>query len=319
MHILFTNFLCYNETIPQQDLKITFTKRINKSLYGGMGVNMNHFDRKTELLDGLETDYMRVLYYDFDKKLKEDYKSYEHIRLCTIIEGEKIVKVNNGTEITYNHNDFIILPPYSTVNMEINTPTKALVFEIYDSLIDTVAKKICTESKIDLNCDMNKQIFHEKITPVFKNSVDRILLSALSEAKDKEFLVDLYAQEMTYHLFKMKNVHDILHVNSDNFIQLSIKMMKENIAEGITISEIAFALNMSPANFSVKFKKVLGVTPNDYLTTLKLSEAKKRLKEKNVTEVAYDLGYENISHFISLFKEKFGVTPKQYILSANTS
>jgi AraC-like DNA-binding protein len=36
------------------------------------------------------------------------------------------------------------------------------------------------------------------------------------------------------------------------------------------------------------------------------------LKEKNVTEVAYDLGYENISHFISQSKKKYGYTPKQH-------
>jgi len=39
---------------------------------------------------------------------------------------------------------------------------------------------------------------------------------------------------------------------------------------------------------------------------------------KNVTEVAYDLGYENISHFIKLFKDKFGMTPKKYMLYEET-
>jgi len=36
------------------------------------------------------------------------------------------------------------------------------------------------------------------------------------------------------------------------------------------------------------------------------------LKMKIVTEIAYNLGYENISHFIGLFKEKFRMTPKKY-------
>ena len=53
----------------------------------------------------------------------------------------------------------------------------------------------------------------------------------------------------------------------------------------------------------------MGMTPNDYLTSLKLNEAARLLKFSSVTEVAYDLGYENISHFIKLFKKKFGLTP----------
>ncbi len=56
------------------------------------------------------------------------------------------------------------------------------------------------------------------------------------------------------------------------------------------------------------------MTPNDYLTNLKLNEVARFLKFSSVTEVAYDLGYENISHFIKLFKKKFGLTPKQYSL-----
>jgi AraC-like DNA-binding protein len=62
-------------------------------------------------------------------------------------------------------------------------------------------------------------------------------------------------------------------------------------------------------------KKVLllyGITPKEYITNQKLAQAKEMLKNQNVTEVAYDLGYENISHFIALFKAKYGITPKQY-------
>lgn len=278
---------------------------------------MNNFDRKTELAHGLETDYLRVLYYDFSDKYKGDYKSYEHSRLCTIIDGEKKVKINNGDHLIYNDKDFLVLPPKSTVNMEINKPTKALVFEINGSLIDSVTKKVCMEFDSDLSCDINKNILCEKITPAVHGSIGRILNTALSNEKNKEFLVDLYAQEMAYNLIKIKSVHDMLNVDSQNFIHLSVKMMKDKISEGITIAEIAYALNMSAANFSAKFKRIMGISPNEYFKNLKLIEAKKRLKAKSVTEVAYDLGYENVSHFIGLFKDRFGMTPKKYMLSEN--
>lgn len=276
---------------------------------------MDNFDRKTELAHGLETDYLRVLYYDFNNKYTGDYKSYDHLRLCTIIEGEKKVKINNNNYFTYNNKEFIVIPPNSTVNLEINAPTKALVFEINSSLIDSITQKVCIEFENDLSCDINKNILHKKINPSLHNSFEKILNTALSSEKNKEFLVDLYAQEMAYNLIKIKGVHDILNVDSKNFVHISVKMMKENISEGITISEIAYALNMSPANFCVKFKKVMGVSPNEYFKNIKLLEAKKMLKMKSVTEVSYDLGYENISHFIGLFKDKFGMTPKKYMLN----
>lgn len=274
---------------------------------------MNTLDRKAELVHGLETDYLRVLYYDFEELYKGDYNSYEYNRVCTIISGEKKVKINDEHVFQYNQKEFIILPPNSTVNLEINTPTKALVFEIYNALIDTVSQKVLVEFEANLNLDRNKSITYEKVNPQVYYSMNKILHTALSKEKNKEFLVDLYAQEMTYNLLKIKSVHDILSMKAKHFIATSIRMMKENIFEGITIAEIAYSLNMSPANFSIKFKKAMGISPNEYFKHLKLIEAKKLLRFKNVTEVAYDLGYDNISHFIHLFKEKFGMTPKKYI------
>lgn len=214
---------------------------------------MDNFDRKVELVNGLETDFLRILYYDFNNKYKNDYKSYEHSRLCTIIEGEKKVKINNKESFTYGNKDFIVLPPNSTVNFEINVPTKALVFEIYDSLIENITEKVNIEFETRLNTDVKENILFQKITPLINNSINKILRTALSCDKNKEFLIDLYAQEMTYNLIKIRSVHDMLNSNSNNFVQRSIKMMNENLSKNLAISDIAEALNMSNANFSTKF------------------------------------------------------------------
>lgn len=273
---------------------------------------MNKFDRNLELSDGLETEYLRLLYYDFNKYYNDIYKSYEYKRLCTIIDGEKKVKINGSKDIIYNSNQYLILPPHSSIEMEINKPTKALVFEISDKLIDDVIKNI----DYDLDSSKNKPIDYllQDKTKSLSDPIKKIIdLSSTKEYK-KEFLIDLYAQEMMFKLITNTKTNKIITENFNNPINLSTKIMKEKFKEKITISDIASELNMSVANFSSKFKKIMNMSPNDYLTDIKLQEAKKLLRDKNVTEVAYDLGYENISHFILLFKRKFGLTPKQYMI-----
>ena len=69
---------------------------------------------------------------------------------------------------------------------------------------------------------------------------------------------------------------------------------------------------MSESSLCQYFKKVTGVTPNQYLTKIKLEKAQEMLKTASVTETAFNLGYQNISHFIMLFKNVYGITPKQY-------
>jgi len=282
-----------------------------------MRYHMSKFNRKLELIDGLETDYLRILYYDFSKPYQGTYKSYEYNRLCTIINGAKKVRVNDSEFFTYNEREFIILPPNSSINLEINIPTKALVVEIFNTLIDNITKKVSFEFETDFSSTTNKIFSGTEKSPFLNMIIEKILQTATSSDKNREFLMDLYAQEMTYNLLKTQYLQEILGSQSNNFTQLAIQMMKNNLLENITIDKIAHSFHMSPANFSTKFKNATGLPPNKYLTNLKLLNAKTQLKTKNVTEVAFDLGYENISHFIHLFKDKFGATPKQYVLKQN--
>ena len=68
---------------------------------------MDRFDRQLELADGIETEYLRILYYTFEKNYKDTYKSYEYKRLCTIVDGEKNVRINNGENIIYDSSKYI--------------------------------------------------------------------------------------------------------------------------------------------------------------------------------------------------------------------
>lgn len=275
---------------------------------------MDRFDRQLELADGIETEYLRILYYTFDKNYKDTYKSYEYKRLCTIVDGEKNVRINNGENIIYDSSKYMLLPPNSSVEMRIEKPTKALVLELNEDLINTVSEKLSYELDIDLkNSKLEKPFFNEN-NELIELTTKRIVETATNNTNHKEFLLDLYAQEITYSLLNTKGAKDILANDFNNPISRSIQIMKSNLKNNITVSEIAYELNMSLPNFSSKFKKVMGMTPNDYLTSLKLNEAARLLKLSSVTEVAYDLGYENISHFINLFRKKFGLTPKQYSL-----
>lgn len=275
---------------------------------------MDRFDRQLELANGIETEYLRILYYTFEKNYSDTYKSYEYKRLCTIVDGEKKVKINDGESFIYDSSKYMLLPPNSSVEMKIEKPTKALVLELNDDLINNVSEKLSYDLDFDITKVKIEKPFFSANNELIGLTTKRIVETANQNTANKEFLLDLYAQEITYSLLNTKGAQEILSSDLNNPIKRSIQIMKANLKNNITVSEIAYELNMSLPNYSSKFKKLIGMKPNDYLKNLKLDEAKRLLKTKSVTEVAYDLGYENISHFINLFKKKFGLTPKQYSL-----
>ncbi|RIH63655.1 AraC family transcriptional regulator [Mariniphaga sediminis] len=82
-----------------------------------------------------------------------------------------------------------------------------------------------------------------------------------------------------------------------------------------TIEYYAEKSCVSPRTLSRLFVKELGMSFGDWKMRLKLIEAIKQLGEKRmIKDVAYDLGYENASSFIAIFKKHFGKTPTNYII-----
>jgi len=196
--------------------------------------------------------------------------------------------------------------------MNIDIPTKALVIELNSDLIKSVCEKISMEYEIDYDCLIENRLFLGEETREVKDNLSKIINITSKSKKNREFLLDLCAQELVYNLIQIKGVHQVLNLECDNPIHKAIKFMEEHYMLPISIKQISSDLEMSEASFCQYFKKIIGMSPKEYLTNLKLSKAKNMLKHTNVTEVAFDLGYENISHFISLFKVKYGITPKQY-------
>jgi AraC-like DNA-binding protein len=82
------------------------------------------------------------------------------------------------------------------------------------------------------------------------------------------------------------------------------------------LKKLAKIAGLNEYQLKVGFKEIYGNTVYGYLLDHKLDHARVLLDSHKlqVSEVAYQIGYTNPSHFISAFKKKFGITPKQYLL-----
>jgi AraC-like DNA-binding protein len=78
--------------------------------------------------------------------------------------------------------------------------------------------------------------------------------------------------------------------------------------------EIADIANLSPYHLIRAFKQQTGKTPYEYLVDLKIDKAKELLENYrySVTEICFLCGFNNHSHFTTLFKRKVGVPPSEY-------
>lgn len=84
--------------------------------------------------------------------------------------------------------------------------------------------------------------------------------------------------------------------------------------QDLSVDKVAGLLHLGRTIFYKKVRGTTGYTPNEYIRVIRLRKAAELLKEgeKNVSEVAYAVGFRNPYYFSKCFKEQFGMPPSQY-------
>ena len=98
---------------------------------------------------------------------------------------------------------------------------------------------------------------------------------------------------------------------SDEGMYRALFYINKHFDEPISADEIAERINMSISSFSRAFKSATGQSFKDYLNTVRTNRAEELLitTELPVRDVAVRCGYNNISHFIAVYKKYKGKTP----------
>ncbi len=90
--------------------------------------------------------------------------------------------------------------------------------------------------------------------------------------------------------------------------------MEANYTFNLSIDQFAKMAERSTATFKREFYDYYHTTPGKWLRKKRLNHARLLLETCNdmVSEIAFDSGFENVSHFSRVFKESFGLSPNSY-------
>jgi|LSQX01.1.fsa_nt_gb AraC-like DNA-binding protein len=107
------------------------------------------------------------------------------------------------------------------------------------------------------------------------------------------------------------NAHGHLNLNR---LKSALKYMNDNYSQKLSTRGVSAFLGISEGYFCRLFKHYFKRTPMDYLNYYRITQAIKLLEETElkVLEVAMEVGFDNISYFISTFKHYVGITPSKY-------
>ena len=108
--------------------------------------------------------------------------------------------------------------------------------------------------------------------------------------------------------------------NCFNTIKSALTYISKNFAKPISIADVSHAVGVSPYHFSRLFKKETNETVANYIVSLRLEAAARLLSttDKNISDIAKEVGYNSIPHFHKVFKSIYGLTPRDYRLVHHT-
>lgn len=98
------------------------------------------------------------------------------------------------------------------------------------------------------------------------------------------------------------------------YIRQAKTILDENFDKHITIPQLARQSGINESKLKEGFKELYGNSIHTYLQQLRLEKAKHLLLTTSmpVTDITYHIGYSHVTHFTSLFKKEFGLTPTEW-------
>lgn len=137
----------------------------------------------------------------------------------------------------------------------------------------------------------------------------------LKEKKEPQLYGKLLTQgvitEIIVHILRCTQVCE--HKISNSLLEKALKYVQDNFKQSVSLNDVAQHVHITPQYFSKLFKTEVNITFHTYLRNMRLDHAMTLLNttSMSVTEVCMESGFNSVSNFTKIFKERFNVLPKE--------
>jgi AraC family transcriptional regulator len=120
-----------------------------------------------------------------------------------------------------------------------------------------------------------------------------------------------------YSTSQQRSAMPLIQVLDSRRLRKAVDYMRAHLHAGITVADIAGAIQLSPFHFARLFKTTTGYTPHQFVMKARVEKARELLLSSStpLKQIAVDLGFADQSHFTRQFKLAYHVTPGVWLRS----
>jgi AraC-like DNA-binding protein len=264
--------------------------------------------------------------YRFTGPVGPMWDEIQSLSLCIVAQGRKTVTLDGKTYM-YDPFHYLVLGSHLHFKAEIleasiGRPFLSFVLQIDPALVRQVSSDMLERRTTVFR---SRDAETEPTEPACISPLDQELLGvvlrflrSVGTGTDRRVLAPLYLQELVYRVLQREQYARLLALAAaeaaSNPVSAVLEYVRAHLSEPLTVADMSDLVRLSPSAFAHLFRDVTGRSPYQFVKEMRLDRARELLVDGSITvaRISKEVGYASVSHFISEFRGRFGVTPRAY-------
>jgi AraC-like DNA-binding protein len=277
---------------------------------------------------GIAGENVQLSLYDVSRSIDQISLRSPHLFYYGMVQGRKRVYINEEETFILHPGESLVVPPFQTIEVEFPDAGQTSATWINVKVDQQRNRRILeniSEVSIEASASRRWRMEEQKYCRVEnREGIHRVLemIAYLvhEDPPNRDRLVDLNARELMIQLLQTGSrpllVGEFSRHTSTGGLAAAVQYIQSNLDRHISIEELVEVACMSKSSFYRHFSEEFDMSPLEYISRERVVRARELLADPDntVTNVSHALGFSSTSHFIDMFKEHEGMTPKQYQL-----
>jgi len=277
---------------------------------------------KSEIVfNKFEVDDLLLVEYKCPLKQEQVKIWSQYDYLVYILSGEKTWITQEGSWTVTKGEAPYVKKGATIIKQNFNDDFCMLGFFVSDDLIRSGLEEVIKQTPIK-NIEgadsfiISKIIINSQLRTFFQS----VLGYFHDEGKPLKGILELKAKELLLNIINSSQnlkIASYLKNTALNELPSLPNIMEANFCYNLSLDQFATLCNRSKSSFKRDFKNHYNSSPGKWLLEKRLSRAANLLKidSDNISQIAYDCGFESLAHFSRTFKNKYGTSPTSYKIS----
>lgn len=243
--------------------------------------------------------------------------THNNYELYYLVKGKTKYFVGDETYVLDEGNLIFIAPQnLHSCDSEDVLYNERILLSIPPSYIDERISPVINElknSRIIFVTDENLYKIEELLNRIYKEYT--------GERNYKGEMLRLYIYELLIFLVRHKKSYILASSQVDDLMNEIADYIRQNFSSRLTLGSLSRRFGISKEHLSRRFKSVMGIGFNDFVTYVRITNAERLLRgrELPITEIASLCGFSDSNYFASVFKKLKGITPYKYSKQSSKS